>query len=81
MFFDDFKDIPVLPLAKTQVYDVRGFEAVLMGYLGQFHREVLVDEKARRRQARCLSITRSESGLLLRQAGFRGRPRRGCAFA
>jgi hypothetical protein len=34
---------------KTQLYNACGFEAPLMSYLGQFHREVLVDEKARRR--------------------------------
>jgi hypothetical protein len=30
MLFDDFKDIPVLPLSKTQVYNVCGFKAALM---------------------------------------------------
>jgi hypothetical protein len=78
MLVHDFKDISVLPLAKTLVHDTCGFEAALMATFGT---EVLGDKKTRRRQASRLSIVCSESGSLFRQAGFRGLPRRGCAFA
>ena len=37
MLFGDSRDIPVLPLAKTQMNDMCGFEASPMSYLWQFH--------------------------------------------
>jgi hypothetical protein len=79
--FGDFDNVPVLPPVKAQVDDMGGLEAPPMSNLRELHRNVFIDEKARRIQAPRLSMMRVESGRLFLQDGFRGRPRRGCDFA
>ena len=77
---DNLEDVPVGPFGEAQVNDVRRFESSAVSHLREFHGEVFVNEKARRRQAPCLAMVRTERGRLIRQDGFRGRPRRGCDF-
>jgi hypothetical protein len=56
---------------------VRRLISARVGGFWQQNREVLVHKKTRRFQTLRLGINSVASGLELRQAGLRGRPRRG----
>ena len=71
---------PIFFGAKPQVIDVLGLVAARACRLNELRRQVLVDKEARCRHAPCCGPALLDASPV-RQAGLRGRPRRGCARA
>ena len=77
---DDLQQIPVGFRSQAKVIDVHRLEPALVRRLDQGRRQVLVDQKARRRHTpRCLP--RPLTTASFRQGGAFGLPRFGCARA
>jgi hypothetical protein len=79
-FGHDPQEIPIGRLSQAVVVNVGSLVASGMSRLREANRKVFVHEESWRPHARRLRVTFVLIGFEVRQAGLRGRPRRGCAW-
>lgn len=81
VFRDHAEDVPILRLVQSPVVDVCCLKAARVSGFRKQHGQIFVNKEARRFQALRLRTILVVNGWEPRHAGFRGRPRRGCARA